>query len=118
MSRHHRLIVVALALMLVPLLFTLVGFAARSAPQTTWLEPPKPNTTCVLPKGSNRYDHMKQLKNLRDQVIREGNRAQITGIRSQGLGTCRNCHAHQKLFCDKCHNRVSVSLDCFGCHTY
>lgn len=116
MSR--RLIIVAFVLMLVPLLYTLLSYAARPAPQITWLEPPKNNTTCVLRGDMKRFDHMKQLKTIRDQVMRDGNRAQITGTHALGLSSCRSCHANQKLFCDKCHGRASVTLDCFSCHTY
>jgi quinone-modifying oxidoreductase, subunit QmoC len=117
-TRPRRIVLVALALMLVPLLFTLLSFAARPAAQTTWLEPPRANTTCILQGEHKRYDHMKQLRALRDQVIRSGLRGQVTGEASQGLATCRSCHAHRELFCDKCHNRASVTLDCFSCHTY
>ena len=117
MIRHRRAIVVALALMAVPLLYALISFAARPASQLSWLEPARPGTTCVLPKDT-RYEHMRYLKSLRDQVMREGKREQITGAHAQGLGSCRSCHAHRELFCDRCHERASVRLDCFGCHAY
>jgi hypothetical protein len=118
MTGPRRVIIIALVLMAVPLLVTLISYAARPAPQPSWLEPPAPNTTCVLPKDSTRYDHMKQLKSLRDQVMREGHREQISGVHDQGITSCRNCHAHRELFCDKCHERASVRPDCFGCHVY
>jgi hypothetical protein len=118
MSRHRRAIVLALGLMAAPLLYAVLSFAARPAPEAPWLEPAVPNTTCALPKDSNRHQHMRYLKTLRDQVLREGNREQITGARAQGLGSCRSCHAHRERFCDRCHERASVRLDCFGCHAY
>jgi hypothetical protein len=118
MTRHRRVIVVTLMLMAAPLLYALVSFAARPTPQQPWLEQPAPNTTCVLPKDSVRYNHMKHLKILRDQVMRDGHREQITGEHDQGITSCRNCHAHRDLFCDKCHERASVRPDCFGCHAY
>ena len=118
MSRHRRTIVAALVLMAVPLLYTVLTFAARPAPGQPWLEPPRANTTCVLPRERMRYDHMKYLKTVRDQVMRTGRREQVSGEHAQGIGSCRGCHAHRELFCDRCHERSSVRLDCFGCHAY
>jgi len=113
--RHRRLIVIALLLMAVPLLVTVISFAARSE-QETWLEPARAGTSCVFPKGNQRYDHMRELKRMRDHVLRDGNRAGVA--KSVGLSSCHNCHEHREQFCDKCHTRASVSLDCFGCHSY
>ena len=118
MSSPRRAIGVSLALMAVPLLYAVITFAARPAAEGPWLEQPPATTTCVLPKDSARYNHMKHLKILRDQVMRDGHREQITGEHDQGITSCRNCHAHRELFCDRCHERASVRLDCFGCHTY
>jgi hypothetical protein len=118
MSHHRRTIVVALSLMAVPLLYAVLTFAARPAPDRPWLEPPAPSTSCVLPKERMRYEHMRYLKGLRDQVIREGRREQVMGAQAQGIGSCRGCHPHRELFCDRCHERSSVRLDCFGCHAY
>jgi hypothetical protein len=118
MSSPRRAIVFSLLLMTVPLLYAVITFAARPAVERPWLEPPAANTTCVLPKDRMRYDHMRYLKRLRDQVIREGRREQVTGDHAQGITSCRNCHAHRELFCDRCHERASVRLDCFRCHAY
>jgi len=118
MKRHRRLIAVALLLMVAPLCYAVISFAARPAAGPLWLEPPTPNTTCVLPKSVIRYEHMNHLKDLRDQVMREGRREQLAGARPLGLGSCRGCHAHKEQFCDRCHDRASVRLDCFGCHQY
>ena len=119
MKRHRRsLIVVALVLMAAPLLYAVISFAARPMPRPSWLEPARPNTTCILPAGVVRYEHMQHLKRLRDHVLRDGQREQLAGPRAQGLGSCRGCHAHRELFCDRCHDRASVRLDCFGCHVY
>jgi hypothetical protein len=118
MSGHRRLIGASLVLMAAPLLYAMITFAARPESQTPWLEPPPPNTTCILPKTSMRYDHMTHLKNLRDRVVREGQREQLASPRAQGITSCRSCHAHRELFCDRCHERASVRPDCFGCHAY
>lgn len=119
MKRQRRsLIVVALVLMAAPLLYAVLSFAARPAPRPLWLEPARPNTTCILPTAVVRYEHMRHLKSLRDHVLRDGQREELTGARAQGLGSCRGCHAHRERFCDRCHERASVRLDCFGCHVY
>jgi hypothetical protein len=118
MKRYRRTIVASLVLMAVPLLYAVVTFAARPAPEGPWLEPPLANTTCVLPRERMRYDHMRYLKTLRDQVMREGRRELVTGEHAQGIGSCRECHAHREFFCDRCHEHSSVRLDCFGCHVY
>jgi len=118
MSRHRGMIVAALAFMAMPMLYAVLTFAARPVSEQPWLEPPLANTTCVLPRERMRYDHMRYLKSLRDQVMREGRREQVTGEHAQGIGSCKGCHAHRELFCDRCHERSSVRLDCFGCHAY
>ncbi len=116
MKKHRRVLVVVWLLMAVPLCYALVSFAAR--PSTpAWLEAPRPRTKCVFPTDA-RYEHMRHLKRLRDQVLRDGRRDEITGAAAQGLGGCRGCHAHREEFCDRCHARASVALDCFGCHVY
>jgi hypothetical protein len=107
-----------LALMGVPLLCALVAFAARPAARTPWLAPARASTTCLLPRAQMRYQHMTHLKALRDRVVRQGLRAEVTGVQPQGLSSCRNCHAQRELFCDRCHEQAGVSPDCFGCHVY
>jgi len=118
MKRYRRVILTSLVLMAVPSLYAVITFAARPVSKRPWLEPPRANTTCVLPKERMRYDHMRYLKTLRDRVTREGRREQVTGEHTQGIGSCRGCHNHRELFCDRCHERSSVRLDCFGCHAY
>jgi hypothetical protein len=118
MKRHRHLLVVALVLMAVPLVYAVIALAARPKVETPYLEPAAPNTTCILPKERMRYDHMKYLKGLRDEVLREGKADALIGAHPRGLGSCRGCHAQREQFCDRCHQRASVQLDCFGCHTY
>ena len=116
MTGHRRAIVGALVLMAAPLLYAVIGFAARPETRAPWLEPAAPNTTCILPKVSMRYQHMKHLKSLRDEVVREGKRENLT--HAQGLASCRSCHAHREQFCDRCHEQASVRPECFDCHAY
>jgi len=118
MTGHRRFLVAALVLMAAPLLYAVMALAARPRTETPYLEPAAANTTCILPQERMRYDHMKYLKSLRDEVLREGKSEALTGARPRGLGSCRSCHAHREQFCDRCHARASVALDCYGCHTY
>jgi len=117
-SQRRRGVTFALALMTLPLLFALVGFSTRLVAQTPWLEPPRPNTTCILPREQMRYQHMIHLKALRDRVVRQGQRADLAGAQPQGMSSCRTCHAQRERFCDRCHEQAGVWPDCFGCHAY
>ncbi len=118
MTRHRRLLVAALVLMAVPLVYAVIALAARPKPAVPALEPARANTTCILPQARMRYEHMKYLKGRRDEVLRDGKAAALMGAEPRGFGSCRSCHAHREQFCDRCHERASVRLDCFGCHTY
>lgn len=118
MSRPRGSIVLALAVMTLPMIFTLVGFAARPSPSTPWLEPARARTTCILPREEMRYQHMTHLKALRDRVVRQGDRSALIGARPAGITSCKGCHAHREQFCDRCHQQAGVSPDCFACHPY
>lgn len=107
----------ALVLLLVVVLFPvgyLLGGAAlgpdRAGP---FLEPPGPeHTECVRPVEYMRYHHMDFLKEIRDEVLREGIRQDI------GIESCRDCHPDRATFCNRCHESVNLTPDCFGCHYY
>jgi hypothetical protein len=118
LARQRGVIVVALLLMAVPLLYGVVTYAARSNSPLPWLEPAKSGSTCILPRAAMRYMHMNYLRILRDQVVRQGDRSQVTSTYPQGITSCRRCHENREMFCDKCHLAASVALDCFNCHTY
>lgn len=115
---RRALIVIALALMALPLLYSVVTFAARPSAKVPWLEPARSGTTCILPRETMRYTHMGYLRMLRDQVVRQGNRKLAADPHAQGITSCRRCHEHRELFCNKCHDAASVRLDCFNCHRY
>ena len=59
-----------------------------------------------------RYRHWEYLMELREEVVRYGNRTR------GGLFTCHECHQSRERFCDRCHNAVSLKPDCFDCHDY
>jgi hypothetical protein len=115
-TRARWSIALALVALAVPLLCTVVvaGLAAR---------PPAPNpppvaagaqSGCPLPREQMRYRHMAHLKAVRDRVVRDGDRSAQT----QGISSCRNCHASREEFCDRCHDSGGIRIDCFECHAY
>jgi len=55
---------------------------------------------------------MDLLKEAREDVMRAGIKGGIT------LAGCGDCHHDRELFCDRCHEKASVTLDCWGCHYY
>ena len=67
---------------------------------------------CVREVEYMRFRHMDLLKETREEVIRGGVRGEIT------LSGCRDCHTYREQFCNKCHDAVTLKLDCFGCHYY
>ena len=67
---------------------------------------------CVRDSSYMRFRHMDVLKEARSDVIRKGLKGGIT------LKGCGDCHVNRDQFCDKCHERASVILDCWGCHYY
>ena len=75
------------------------------APDARW-------ENCVRDVEYMRFHHMDLLKEVRSDVIRKGLKGGIT------LVGCGECHHNREQFCDRCHEKASVSLDCFGCHFY
>ena len=75
------------------------------APDARW-------EACVRDVEYMRFHHMDLLKEVRSDVIRKGLKGGIT------LVGCGECHHNREQFCDRCHEKASVSLDCFGCHFY
>jgi len=113
MSRRRN-IALALVALAVPLLFAMVGFAARPRRPTPWLEAARVQSRCLLPRERMRYEHMVHLKALRDRVVRDG----VRGGPPEGLSACQSCHARRAQFCDRCHAQAGVTPDCFACHAY
>lgn len=115
--RYRRAVAAALLVMGVPLLLSLVGFARGAQPEP-FLAPAKPETRCVLEPSIMRHTHMTYLARLRDRVVRDGDAATVADSEARGMRSCSGCHADRAAFCDRCHTRASVTLDCFGCHAY
>jgi hypothetical protein len=115
MLKNNKGAVTAVILALIILLP--IGFyAIRDAfSQNTepFLEMPDPKyKECVRDTEYMRFNHWVLLKELREEVVREGKKADVA------LSDCRDCHTNRERFCNECHNIANVSLDCFGCHNY
>jgi hypothetical protein len=67
---------------------------------------------CVRETQYMRFYHMDLLKEVREDVIRRGVRGDVT------FTGCRECHTYRGQFCNKCHEAVTLNVDCFGCHYY
>jgi len=99
-------------IILLPVVFSVLKPLWAAEPET-FLEPPDPRwENCVRDAEYMRFHHMDLLKDTREDVIRSGLKGGIT------LAGCGDCHRHRDLFCDRCHEAASVSLDCWGCHYY
>ena len=84
-----------------------------AAEPEVFLEPPDSRwEACVRDAEFMRFRHMDLLKEVRSDVIRDGLKGGIT------LAGCGECHQNRERFCDRCHEKASVTLDCFGCHYY
>lgn len=77
---------------------------------------------CVEDTQVMRRDHMKYLKQHRDETLREGIRT-----KQYSLKECLECHVpagepaaasrgEGEHFCKSCHVYTGVSIDCFECH--
>jgi hypothetical protein len=110
-------IVVPLVLILLPVGYSVAAavISPGAGDPTPFLEMPDPeHETCIdgIEAHEMRYRHMDKLKRMRDRVLREGDR---TG---HSFEDCKNCHKSRERFCNRCHDRVNLTPDCFGCHDY
>jgi [DsrC]-trisulfide reductase subunit J len=81
-------------------------------------------TQCVRPTDFMRRNHMELIKHQRGITVHEGIRAT-----KYSLAGCIDCHVQYDAqgrpvpvnapgqFCDRCHERLAVELDCFDCHS-
>jgi len=109
---------------LVPLILILVpiGFGAASAliapdagqPDPFLEAPTTDSELCIMDKDAvyMRYHHMDLLKRIRDRVLRDGDR------KGGSFDDCKGCHTSRERFCNRCHELVNLTPDCFGCHDY
>jgi hypothetical protein len=111
---NNRLAVaVFILIILAPFGYSLVQpvFTQGSSVDGVFLDIPDEGE-CVRETAYMRFHHMDLLKQTREDVIRAGIRGDIT------LSGCRECHTYREQFCNRCHDAVTLSVDCFGCHYY
>jgi hypothetical protein len=109
------LAVVLVLVILVPVGYSVYARVAVTQP-AEFLDPPK-GDACVCERiGEDtewmRLHHWELLRGLREEVVRTGNRSEIS------FDGCWNCHQSKVKFCDRCHDAAFVRPDCFGCHYY
>ncbi len=74
--------------------------------------PDASHEACVRETEYMRFHHWELLRSVRDEVMRNGIRGEIS------LDGCRECHPNRDRFCNRCHEAVSLQPDCWGCHYY
>lgn len=107
-------VVVPLVLVLIPIGYSAAGalFSAGGDDEVFLVIPESAGTVCVRSTIFMRYHHMNLLKDMRDEVQRDGVRGAV------GFANCRQCHYNRDEFCNRCHEAVNLAPDCFGCHYY
>ena len=104
-----------LALLVLPLAYSVVSHlvARATVAPAGLLERPDPeHERCLEDTAYMRFHHWELLRRVREEVVRYGARGEV------GLKRCMECHKSRERFCDRCHESVSLSPDCFGCHHY
>ena len=103
---------VFVGLILLPVVLSVLKPLWAAEPEVFLEAPDARWEACLKDPEYMRYHHMDLLKEARSDVIRAGLKGGIT------LAGCGDCHQNRDLFCDRCHEKASVSLDCWGCHYY
>lgn len=114
-DRTRTIVAVSIVIIVLPLAYSLGVYVLvpGSPAGQPFLERPDPkHRRCVRETEYMRFHHMDLLKQIREEVIREGKRGELR------LSSCRDCHTSRERFCDRCHTAASLNVDCFGCHYY
>ncbi|MHC4672929.1 MAG: sulfate reduction electron transfer complex DsrMKJOP subunit DsrJ [Planctomycetota bacterium] len=108
-------LVIVVLIVLFPFAYSVIGSAFTPDNQNSQPFIEKPDEKykeCVRDTEYMRIHHMDLLNQIRDEVVREGKKAEI------GLDNCWECHTSKERFCDRCHNIVNLQVGCFNCHHY
>jgi hypothetical protein len=114
-SGYRIMTATAILIILIPLGYSIMSsvISPGGGNQDIFLEMPDPKyTECVKETEYMRYHHWELLRSIREEVVRYGIRGEIN------LNRCKECHTSRDRFCNRCHNAVSLSPDCFDCHYY
>lgn len=120
----HRTWVGGVFLVVVAAVVTFPLWYSRAEPRAP--EPivhPSSGGECIEPVETMRRNHMTMLYDWRDSVVRTTAKDRRWYVNSKGekfekslTRTCLGCHESRHTFCDRCHDRVSVTVTCFQCH--
>jgi hypothetical protein len=108
-------ILIFLGLMVSPYIYN-----ATTSPAAPKLEVGTQEKQCVESTPYMKANHMKMLDTWRDQVVREGKRIYVSSTGKEYVmslqNTCMKCHTTKTKFCDRCHDYLDVSPNCWDCH--
>ena len=108
-------VIIPILIIVLPFGYSVVSFvfAQDSKSPQPFLElPDEKYENCVKETTYMRYRHWELLRGIREEIVRYGKRGDI------GLLKCQDCHTSRERFCNKCHDAVSLTPDCFDCHYY
>ncbi len=112
---YRRAVLIGLLATGAPLALSLGTFAS-GAEDARAPAAPVSTARCILDTPHVRSQHMTYLKQRRDAVVRDGRR--LNAGEPSFMSRCNGCHGDKSHFCDRCHTRAGVNLDCYGCHSY
>jgi len=110
-----RALAVAAVVILLPLAYSVLDgvFGGDDRGEQPFLARPAPQyESCVRDVEYMRFHHWELLNEIREAVVRHGERGEVN------LASCRGCHPDRARFCNECHAAASLRLDCWGCHYY
>ena len=109
------MVVIPILIILFPIAYSLFTFSSAKSNDTptVFLERPDPiYKKCVRDTDYMRHHHWELLRAVREEIVRYGKRGDLS------LSKCRECHTSRERFCKRCHDAVSMTPDCYGCHYY
>jgi hypothetical protein len=114
-GKRANLILIPVVVILLPLAYSVISSQLKPEPDSSgpFLEMPGPeHEQCVRETTYMRYHHWELLRRTREEVVRYGIRGDVS------FSKCKECHTSREKFCNRCHDAVSMTPDCFGCHYY
>ena len=108
-------VIIPILILLVPFGYSVIShvFARDIDNERPFFERPDAKyENCIKDTTYMRYHHWELLRTVREEIVRYGIRGDV------GLKKCQECHTSRERFCNKCHDAVSLTPDCFGCNYY